>query len=94
MTAIYVISTILLIASFVIIEKALAKESKAKIEKLEDELLTRDNSIINLNDKLKNSEFSVKIFTKVNKELERKLFRQRGDKGRFIKKENKNEEAA
>lgn len=94
MTAIYVISTILLIASFVIIEKALAKESKAKIEKLEDELLTRDNSIINLNDKLKNSEFSVKIFTKVNKELERKLFRQRGDKGRFIKKEKKNEEAA
>jgi len=85
MTAIYVLSVILLIVCFVIIEKSLAKESKSIIEKLEEQISIRDKMIIKVNSEIKTLEFKAKMLTKVNENLEAKLHRYRDEKGLFIK---------
>jgi len=88
MTAIYVLSVILLIVCFVIIEKSLAKESKLIIEKLKEQISIRDKMIIKVNSEIKTLEFKSKMLTKVNENLEAKLHRYRDDKGHFVKTPN------
>jgi len=90
MAIIYVITVILLITCFVIIEKSLSKESKLKIEKLEKEINFRDQIIISRNENIKGLEFRNKILSISNKSYEEKLHLERNEKEIFIKKEKIN----
>lgn len=91
MTVIYVITVFLLIVCFLIIEKSLAKESKSNISYLEDQILIRDNKLIEVNEQNKNLKFRLKLLTNVNESLEKKLHRNRDEKGHFVKSTVENE---
>ena len=93
-STIYVIATVLLVVCFLIIEKSLSRESKARIVKLEKEINLRDQMIIardltikGLKSEIKNHVDLNVLLSNSNVNLKSKLHRNRNAKGIFVKSE-------
>jgi len=86
-STIYVIATVLLVVCFLIIEKALSRESKARIIKLEKEINLRDQMIIDCDNMRISLNKHISEIVEERNSLRSRLHRNRNANGTFVKSE-------